>query len=66
MMRVMLRLLCERRARNQNQHQHQRAPDFSMTHVNALKPHYLYPVRLPDELIQIKMVVDLPHINRGR
>jgi len=37
-----------------------------MTHINPLEPHYLYQVRKPDELIQIKLVVDLPHVNRGK
>jgi hypothetical protein len=63
MMLVMLWLLRDRRARKQSQHQHQRAPNFS---VNLLQPDYLYLVWSPGELIQIKLGVDLPRVNRGK
>jgi hypothetical protein len=40
--------------------------NFAAAHVKSSPADYLYPVRLPGELIQIKLVVDLPHVNRGK
>jgi hypothetical protein len=51
---------------SQSDHKHQRAPNFAMTHVIPLKPDYLYQVRYPGELIQIKLMVDSPRVNRGK
>jgi len=65
-MLVTLRLLGQRRDGNQSQRQHQPDTNFAATHVTSSPPDYLYPVRLPGELIQIKLVVGLPHVNRGK
>jgi hypothetical protein len=59
---VILRLLGERRPRDQDQH-HQRRANFDVTHVNPLQPDYLYRVPKPDELIQIKSNDDLSQVN---
>jgi hypothetical protein len=51
MMFVMLRLLCGRRACHQSQHQPQPDTNFAAAHVKSSPADYLYPVRLPGELI---------------
>jgi len=66
MMVIMLGLLCERSACDQRQHQNRPGTNFAGTHVKSSPPDYLYPVRLPGKLIQIKLVVELPHVNRGK
>jgi hypothetical protein len=64
MMLVMLWLLCERRACDQCQHQNQPGTNFAAIHVKSSPPDYLYQVPLPRKLIQIKLGVDLPRVNR--
>src|SRR6516165_10514897 len=48
------------------QHQHRPGTNFAGTHVKSSPADYLYPMRLPGKLIQIKLVVDLPRVNRHK
>jgi len=66
MMLIMLGLLCERSACDQRQHQHRPGTNFAGTHVKSSPADYLYPMRLPGKLIEIKLVVDLPRVNRHK